>query len=446
MATQFPKGFIWGSATASYQIEGAWKADGKGESIWDRFSHTPGKVANGDTGDVACDHYHRWPQDIALMKELGLQAYRFSIGWPRILPQGTGKVNPAGLDFYSRLVDELLSAGITPYATLYHWDLPQAIEDRGGWPDRGSAYAYAEYTEAVVRVLGDRVKNWITLNEPWVSAWLGYFTGEHAPGHKDMRETILASHHLLLGHGLAVPIIRRDSKGAQVGITLNLSVHYPASPSEADAEAAQIADGTGNRWFLDPVNKGSYPEDVIAKFKLDMGFVEMGDLDAIAAPLDFLGINYYTRNIARNDDVPEAQNEPRTVFPNPDPTEMGWEVYPEALYELLTRLKKDYTFPAYYITENGAAYPDAVGPDGKVDDPKRVAYLREHFKSAARAIAEGVPLKGYFVWSLMDNFEWAWGYTKRFGIVYVDYPTQTRIPKASAHWYSGVIADNAVSD
>jgi beta-glucosidase len=446
MATVFPQGFLWGSATASYQLEGAWKEDGKGESIWDRFSHTPGKVANGDTGDVACDHYHRWPQDIALMKSLGLQTYRFSIGWPRILPNGTGKVNPAGLDFYSRLTDGLLEAGITPYATLYHWDLPQAIQDRGGWPARESALAFAEYTEAVVRRLGDRVKNWITLNEPWVSAWLGYMTGDHAPGLKDMGQTMLAAHHLLMAHGLAVPILRRDSKGAQVGITLNLSVHYPASESEADFEAAQLADGTGNRWFLDPVNKGSYPQDVIDRMKLDMSFVEVGDMQTIAAPLDFLGINYYTRHIARSQDVPEAKNAKQTLFPGPEFTEMGWEVHPESLYRLLKRLAKDYTFPNYYITENGCAYVDEIDADGQVNDPKRLDYLREHFKAAGQAIAEGVPLRGYFVWSLLDNFEWAHGYTKRFGIVYVDYSTQTRTPKASAKWYSRVIEANAVED
>ncbi len=444
MAVTFPQDFLWGSATASYQIEGAWQEGGKGASIWDRFSHTPGKVVNGDTGDVACDHYRRWPQDIALMKILGLQTYRFSIGWPRIFPNGTGKVNPAGLDFYSRLVDELLAAEIRPFVTLYHWDLPQALEDRGGWPARETAYAFADYAEAVARRLGDRVKDWITLNEPWVSAWLGYKTGEHAPGRQNLNDTFLAAHHLLLGHGLAVPVIRRDSPDAQVGITLNLSVHYPASDSEADAEAAQLSDGTGNRWFLDPVNKGSYPQDVIDAMGLDMSFVELGDMPTIAAPTDFLGINYYTRHIARSDKVPEAKNAKQTLFPGEEQTEMGWEVHPESLYVLLRRLSKDYTFPAYYITENGCAYVDEVNEAGEVDDPKRIAYLKGHFEAAQQAITEGTPLRGYFVWSLMDNFEWAFGYTKRFGIVYVDYPTQKRTPKASAKWYSEVIARNGI--
>jgi beta-glucosidase len=445
MATMFPQGFLWGSATASYQIEGAWKEDGKGESIWDRFSHTPGKVVNSDTGDVACDHYHRWPQDIAMMKSLGLQTYRLSIGWPRILPNGTGKVNPAGLDFYSRLVDGLLEAGIRPFVTLYHWDLPQTLEDRGGWPARESAYAFAEYAEVVARRLGDRVKDWITLNEPWVSAWLGYNMGVHAPGRTNMRDAILAAHHLLLGHGLAVPVIRRDSPDSQVGITLNLSVHYPASDSEADDRAARLADGTGNRWFLDPVNKGFYPQDVIDRMGLDMSFVEFGDMQTIAAPLEFLGVNYYTRHIARSEDIPESQNAKQTLFPGPEHTEMGWEVHPESLYVLLTRLARDYAFANYYITENGCAYVDEVGADGQVNDPKRIAYLQGHFEAAGRAIAEGVPLRGYFVWSLMDNFEWGYGYTRRFGIVYVDYETQARIPKASAKWYSEVIARNGVA-
>jgi beta-glucosidase len=446
MAMTFPQGFLWGSATASYQVEGAWKDGGKGESIWDRFSHTPGKVLNGDTGDVACDHYHRWPQDIGLMKSLGLQAYRLSIAWPRILPSGTGKVNPAGLDYYSRLVDGLLEAGIRPFVTLYHWDLPQAIEDRGGWPVRKSAFAFAEYTEAVARRLGDRVKDWITLNEPWVSAWLGYNMGVHAPGRTNLRDAFLAAHHLLLGHGLATPIIRRDSPGSQVGITLNLSVHYPASDSEADDRAARLADGTGNRWFLDPVDKGSYPQDIIDRFGLDMGFVEFGDLQAVAAPLDFLGINYYTRHIARSEEIPESRNAKRTLFEGTEHTEMGWEVHPESLYVLLKRLAADYSFPNYYITENGCAYVDDVGADGEVHDPKRIAYLHGHFDAAGRAIADGVPLRGYFVWSLMDNFEWSFGYTKRFGIVYVDYETQTRIPKDSAKWYSKVIARNGLAE
>ncbi len=442
--TRFPTDFLWGSATASYQVEGAWQEGGKGESIWDRFSHTPGKVKNGDTGDVACDHYHLWRDDIALMRELGMKAYRFSIAWPRILPTGHGKVNPAGLDFYSRLVDELLAAGIRPFATLYHWDLPQMLQDRGGWPARATAEAFVEYAEAVARRLGDRVHDWMTFNEPWVSAFMGYEWGLHAPGHSDQHEAFATAHHLLLAHGWAVPVIHRDSPGSQVGIVLNLSPHHPASPSAEDALAARLGDAKNNRWFLDPLVGRGYPEDLRDALGLSLDFVRSGDLAAIATPGDFLGVNYYTRTIQRSDAIPETANKPRTLFPNPNPTTMGWEVYPEGLYELLTRLKAEYPFPAYYVTENGAAYPDQVGADGEVDDPLRVAYLRGYFAQAARALAAGVPLKGYFVWSLMDNFEWAHGYSQRFGLVHVDYQTLHRTPKTSARWYSRVIRENAV--
>jgi beta-glucosidase len=440
----FPSGFLWGAATASYQIEGAWQEDGKSESIWDRFSHTPGRISDGATGDIACDHYHRWRDDIALMRSLGLQAYRFSTAWPRVLPNGHGKVNQAGLDFYSRLTDGLLEAGIEPYATLYHWDLPQVLQDRGGWPARPSAEAFVEYADAVSRRLGDRVKNWITLNEPWCSSILSYFLGEHAPGHRDLGEGVAAAHHLLLAHGWAMPVIRRNSPGCRAGITLNLSPQTPASPSEADALAARLADAAFNRWFLDPLSGRGYPQEAVEAGRHEMSFVQPGDLAAIAAPADFLGVNYYMRNIIRSEAIPESRNERRTVVPNPELTEMGWEVYPEGLHELLTRLKADYDFPAYYVTENGAAYDDQVGADGQVDDPRRVAYLRDHFVQAARAIAEGVPLRGYFVWSLMDNFEWSFGYTKRFGLFHTDYATQRRTPKTSARWYGRVIAENAV--
>ena len=446
MKITFPQGFIWGVATAAYQIEGAWDEDGKGESIWDRFCHTPGKIANGDTGDVACDHYHRWREDVALMKELGLHAYRFSISWPRLLPGGRGGVNIAGLDFYSRLVDGLLEAEIEPFITLYHWDLPQALQDQGGWPVRATAEAFVEYADLAARKLGDRVKHWITLNEPYVSAMVGYLEGRHAPGHSDLGEALAAAHHLLLAHGWAVPIIRRNSPWARVGITLNLSGQIPASPSAADRAAAWQQDGVVNRWFLDPLSARGYPADIVQYHGRPMGFVQENDLEVIAAPLDFLGVNYYTRGIVRSSAVSEAENAPRTVFPNPERTEMGWEVYPEGLYDLLGRLHFDYRFPALYVTENGAAYPDQIGPDGQVDDPLRVAFLKGHLAAAARAIAAGVPLRGYFVWSFMDNFEWAHGYSKRFGLIYVDYRTQRRVLKTSAHWYRRVIAANAVVD
>lgn len=442
----FPKGFVWGAATSAYQIEGAWNEDGKGESIWDRFCHTPGKIANGDTGDVACDHYHRWREDVALMRELGLRAYRFSISWPRLLPEGRGRVNPRGLDFYNRLVDALLDAGITPWVTLYHWDLPQVLQDRGGWPARGTAEAFAEYADLVSRNLGDRVKHWMPLNEPWVSAFVGYLEGRHAPGHTDLDEALAAAHHLLLAHGWAVPILRRNAPGAQVGIALNLTHVVPASTSEADAEAARTCDGLINRWFLDPLAGRGYPEDIVQHLGRPMPYVQPGDMEAIAAPLNFLGVNYYARTIARSDAVPESENDPPTVLPNAERTAVGWEVCPEELYELLMRLHRDYAFRALLITENGAAYDDQVGPDGRVDDPRRISYLKRHLQAAARALAEGVPLRGYFVWSLLDNFEWALGYGPRFGIIYVDYATQRRIPKSSAYWYRRVMESNRVVD
>jgi beta-glucosidase len=440
----FPKEFIWGAATSSYQIEGAWDVDGKGESIWDRFSHTPGNVLDGDTGDVACDHYHLWRDDIALMKELGLKSYRFSISWPRILPAGRGEVNQAGIDFYSQLVDGLLEAGIEPCVTLYHWDLPQALEEKGGWPARMIVDVFAEYADVVSRALGDRVAKWITLNEPWVSAFIGYEEGRHAPGVKDLDAAVAASHHLLLSHGLAVPIIRKNSPNSDVGITLNLASMEPASPSIADRNEAVWWDGFINRWFLDPLVGRGYPQDMANGFGSGMEFVQDGDLEMIAAPLDFLGVNYYMRGISRSSKISEEENEPRTVFPNEEHTEMGWEVYPEGLYNTLGRLHFDYAFPAIYITENGAAFVDEVGPDGQVDDPARLRYIKRHLQQLHRAIEIDVPVKGYFAWSLLDNFEWAHGYSKRFGLIYVDFDTQQRIPKSSAKWYREVIHQNAV--
>jgi beta-glucosidase len=446
----FPLGFVWGAATASYQIEGAWNEDGKGESIWDRFSRTPGKVRNGDTGDVACDHYHRWADDIALMKGLGLQAYRFSVAWPRILPTGRGLVNTPGLDFYSRLVDGLLEADITPYVTLYHWDLPQALQDEGGWEVRSTAEAFIEYTDAISRRLGDRVKNWITHNEPAVVAFVGNWNGEHAPGKKDLDTAIKVSHHVLLSHGWAVPIIRQNSPGSEVGITLNINLLQPASPSPADYHAFRFGDGIWTRWFLDPIMGRHYPLDVLSSGKKwgllsddQMLYVQDGDLDAIAAPIDFLGLNYYNRNLARAN-VPN--NAPQTVFQapkNPDNwTEMDWEIYPDGLYQTLMRLYVEYQVPKIYITENGASYSTAPNGNGRVPDQRRLNYLRSHFAATQQAIGCGAPVAGYFVWSLMDNFEWAFGYAQRFGIVWVDFETQQRIPKDSALWYKQVVAAN----
>lgn len=442
--TIFPPDFTWGAATAAYQIEGAWQTEGKGESIWDRFSHTPGKISDSSSGDVSCDHYHLWPQDVALMKYLGLRAYRFSISWPRILPAGRGQLNPAGLDFYSRLVDGLLAAGIEPYITLYHWDLPQALQDAGGWTARSSADAFCELADAVSRRLGDRVKSWITLNEPWVAAFVGYEKGEHAPGHTSRAEALAAGHHLLLAHAQALPLLRQNVADAKVGITLNLTPQQPASPSLADRQAAHWVDGYLNRWFLDPLSGRGYPPDMLQSYGMPMDFVQRGDMEKIAAPLDFLGVNYYTRGIARAETLSEADNLPRSVTPGAEFTEMQWEVYPPGLYDILGRLHFDYRFPAIYITENGAAFPDTLETGGEVHDPARLAYLQRHLEMTARAIQAGVPVKGYFVWSLLDNFEWAYGYSKRFGIVYVDYPSQRRILKASAKWYRQVIRANAL--
>jgi beta-glucosidase len=440
--TIFPNGFVWGAATAAFQIEGAANEDGRGESIWDRFSHTPGKVANGDTGDVACDHYHRWRDDIKLMTKLGLQAYRFSVAWPRVLPTGRGAVNQKGLDFYSQLVDGLLEAGIRPFGTLYHWDLPQALQDEGGWPARTTAETFAEYADVVTRKLGDRVESWAALNEPHVSAFVGYLWGRHAPGHRDLDEALATSHHLLLAHGLSVPIIRRNAPKAKVGIVLNLQPHVPASPSLADHKAAWLGDGMQNRWFLDPISGRGYPQDLVDHYGRPMDFVRAGDLEIIGAPLDYLGVNHYFRTIERSQEIPENENEPVTVHKNPDLTDIGWEVYPPGLFEILTRVHLSYYFPEYYITENGCALPDQRSADGAVHDPRRIAYIREYLRQAAMAIETGVPLKGYFAWSLLDNFEWAEGYSKRFGIVWVDYKTQGRVAKDSANFYAQVIRTN----
>jgi len=445
-SVNFPEGFVWGVATSAYQIEGGSKEGGKGESIWDRFTHTRGTISDGSTGDAACDHYHRWPEDVTLMKELGIGAYRLSLSWARLLPDGWGRTAPAGIDFYSRLVDGLLRAGIEPYVTLYHWDLPQALQDKGGWPARDTAKAFMEYADLASRHLGDRVKHWMTLNEPYVSALAGHLEGRHAPGHTDIDEALAAAHHLLLGHGLAVPAIRDNCSDAQLGIVLNLGPQMAASPSEADQAAARMADGIHNRWFLDPLASRGYPEDIVHHNGRPMGFASSSDMKTIAAPLDFLGVNYYSRRIVRSEEVDEADNETPTVLQGPEATEMGWEVYPEGLFDILTRVHTDYDFPALYVTENGAAYEDEISPDGEIHDPKRVDFLRSHLTQAALATQTGVPLKGYFAWSFMDNFEWAHGYTKRFGLVYVDYETLERIPKASAAWYSRVIGTNSVID
>jgi beta-glucosidase len=432
----FPSDFIWGAATASYQIEGAVHEDGRGESVWDRFCATQGKVRGGDSGAVACDFYHRYRDDIQLMRELGLDAFRFSIAWPRVLPDGRGRVNTAGLDFYDRLVDELLRAGIEPFATLFHWDTPQALEDAGGWSERATAEAFVEYTEAVVARLGDRVRHWMTHNEPWVHAWIGHAWGEHAPGRTSEADAVAAAHHLLLSHGWAVEAIRRATPDAQVGIVLNLAHAYPATGSPEDEAAAWRVDGESNRWFLDPIFRGSYPADLLDRNELVAAVARDGDLDAIAAPIDFLGVNNYFRFV-----VGAGDDGPRFIAnPEAQHTDMGWEVHPDGLYRLLVRIARDYAPAAIYVTENGAAFGDVRVHDGAVHDPERVAYLDGHIDAVARAAADGAPLKGYFVWSFLDNFEWAHGYSKRFGVVYVDYTTLERVPKDSFYWYRDLIA------
>jgi len=438
----FPTGFLWGAATASYQIEGAHDEAGKGESIWDRFSHTPGKIWGGDTGDVACDHYHRVAEDVALMQKLGLQAYRFSVSWPRILPQGKGKVNRAGIEFYDRLVDRLMDVGIVPFVTLYHWDLPQALQDMGGWANRDVAYYFRDYAAIVADALGDRVRHWITHNEPWVTAVLGYMTGVHAPGIADPRQAVQAARHLLLSHGEAIRALREMlDDDAQLGITLNFSPAYPATDSPEDAVAVQKADAFSNRWFLDPVFRGHFPEELRERFSGEMEEWPPDDLAAMAAPIDFLGVNYYSRQVVRAD--PSQRAGYRSVrVQGSKYTDMDWEIFPQGLYDLLTRLQRDYNPAALYITENGAAFRDVLEPGRRVRDQERIDYLHDHFIKAYEAIQAGVKLRGYFVWSLMDNFEWAYGYAKRFGIIYVDYETCERIPKDSARWYHDVIAEN----
>ena len=432
-----PEGFVWGVAGSAYQVEGAVAEDGRGESIWDRFSATPGRIVNGDTGVVACDSYHRFGDDVQLMHELGIGAYRFSISWPRILPAGRGDVNPAGLDFYDRMVDRLLADGIEPYVTLYHWDLPQALEDRGGWPSRDTVEAFVEFTEVVVSRLGDRVTNWITQNEPWVVSWLGYGLGVHAPGRTSDADALAAAHHVLLAHGRAAKVLRREAPGAQIGVTVDLYPVYPLTDSDADIAAARLMDGSRNRWFLEPLLGLGYPSDMLGHYERNLPQIEDGDMRTIAAPLDFLGVNYYSRAVVRAGEDPAV---PVAVdLDGVERTDMGWEVYPHGLTDLLVRLHRDYELPGVYITENGAAYPDARN-NGTVADPRRISYLERHVASLTDAISAGVPVRGYFLWSLLDNFEWAFGYSKRFGIVYVDFETLERVPKDSFRWYRDFLA------
>jgi beta-glucosidase len=452
----FPEGFLWGAATAAYQIEGAVEEDGRGRSIWDTFSHAPGNVLRGDTGDVACDHYHRLEEDLDLMSELGLRAYRFSVAWPRVQPEGSGPANGRGLDFYRRLVAGLRDRGITPALTLYHWDLPQALEDGGGWTNRDTADRFAEYAAIVYGSLADEVPLWITLNEPWVSAWLGHGLGVHAPGRHSTEDALAATHHMLLGHGLAASAMREMGGESQIGITLNLSPARPGKDTTADHEAARKVDGNANRLYLDPLFRGAYPADMLEFYPglADPALVRDGDLATISQPVDFLGVNYYMRHTVREDRGTGRASgmsfpglDAKSVQPHgAETTAMGWPIEPEGLTELLVCIKDDYTQKPIYVTESGAAFHDYADPEGGVDDEERISYLDSHFRAAERAIERGVDLRGYFVWSLMDNFEWAEGYSKRFGLVYVEYASKRRILKQSSRWYRGIIRGNGLPE
>ncbi len=444
-----PAGFQLGVATSAFQIEGAAREDGKSPSIWDTFCRQPGAIGDGSNADIACDHYHRMEDDVRLMQDLGIRAYRFSISWPRILPNGRGRVEPRGLSFYHRLVDALLAAGITPFATLYHWDLPQVLQDQGGWPARERVEDFVRYADVVTASLGDRVKHWVTHNEPWCIAILGHWVGCHAPGLKNPAAALAAAHHVLLSHGAAAPVIRANSPDCRVGICLNLSPAVAASSREEDLEAARHYDGYFNRWFLDPLYGHGYPEDMMADYRKagilpdgPLPFVREGDLARIATPCDFLGVNYYTREICRSATAVSPENAAAaasgavSASPHVEKTEMGWEVYPEGLFETLRRLFVGYRVPSIYVLENGCSYSDGPNAQGVIEDERRIRYLGAHIEQALHAMACGLPLAGYFVWSLMDNFEWQHGFRQRFGLVWMDYATQRRIPKQSAWWYS----------
>ncbi|MFI8237529.1 GH1 family beta-glucosidase [Streptomyces sp. NPDC085866] len=433
-----PHDFLWGTATAAYQIEGAVAEDGRSPSIWDTFSHTPGKIANDDNGDVACDHYHRWREDLGLMRQLGTNAYRLSVAWPRVIPGGDGPVNPKGLAFYDELVDALLEAGITPSVTLYHWDLPQVLQDRGGWPERATALAFAEYASTVAERLGDRVELWATLNEPSCSAWIGHLEGKMAPGWTDLTAAVSASYHLLLGHGLATQAIRAAVPDAQVGIVNNLSTVHAVTDRPEDLAAARRHDGHVNRWWLDPVHGRGFPADMLETYGVELP-EQPGDLETIAAPLDWLGLNYYFPAYVADDPDGQAPRVRAVRRPDVPRTGMDWEIDASGIETLLLRLTEEYGARKIYVTENGSAFPDVVHPYGTVDDPERQDYLERHLAACASAARKGAPLAGYFAWSLLDNFEWAYGYAKRFGLVHVDYRTQVRTIKGSGHRYADIV-------
>ena len=446
----FPKGFWWGTATSSYQIEGAWKEDGKGESIWDRFSYTPGKIKNGDTGDIACDHYHLYRKDVQIMRDLGVNSYRFSLSWPRIQPTGSGGANDRGLDFYKRLIDTLLEAKIRPFATLYHWDLPQALEDAGGWPNRDTAQRFADYADIVSRSLGDRLPLFTIFNEPWVFTALGYLLGTHAPGRTDLNDYLRSTHTVSLAQGMAFRAIKAAQPKAEVGSAFSMSAIHPATDSAADKQAAERCHLWTNVWFLDPALKGKYP-DAFVGVTAEMLGIRPGDMGKVRAPLDFIGINNYFRTMvsASNAENSFASSLGR-ILPfnsqiggNTGPkTENGWEVYPPGLYEVIMRVTEDYNRPIIEITENGCSYGDAPNARGIVNDQRRIDFYRGYLSELAHAIRDGANVRGYHAWSLLDNFEWADGYSQRFGLVYVDYPKQKRTVKESGRWYSSVAKSN----
>jgi beta-glucosidase len=438
-----PTNFFWGASTSAYQIEGAVSEDGRGSSIWDDFCATPGAILGNETGDVAVDHYHRVKEDIALLKQLGLNSYCFSVSWSRVFPSGRGALNRAGLDFYDRLVDTLLANGITPITKLYHWDLPSVLQQSGGWVNRDTAYAFADYAECVAQRLGDRVGWWLTHNEPWCTSYLGHVLGVHAPGVKDVQLGVYSAHHVLLSHGLAMQRVRANSRpDAQVGITLD---YYPVHAYDSSPEtqrAVESADAFRNRWFFDPIFKKQYPSQLFTDFGVSPPEVHEGDFELIGAPIDFLGLNYYTRMVVRAPQGKEGGQafEQVETLPGATYTGMQWEIYPEGLLEGLERIQREYAPRAILITESGAAFPDCWDGESVVADTERMQYLDQHIQRVGEAIAKGIPIRGYFAWSLLDNFEWAWGYSKRFGIIYVDFSSQKRIIKESGHWYASFIA------
>jgi beta-glucosidase len=445
---RFPEGFRWGTATASYQIEGAWREDGKGESIWDRFTHTPGKIKHGQTGDVACDSYHRHSEDVALMREMGLDSYRFSVAWPRILPEGSGASNPKGIDYYDRLIDELLAARIRPFPTLYHWDLPQVLEERGGWPQRDTAGRFADYADVCMRRFGDRVDHWLIFNEPGIFTVMGYLAGLHAPGRRDFDAFLRASHTVNLAQGEAFRAMRATRPDARIGTAFSMSPCEPAGDDESDAAAAQRWHAFVNLWYLETALQGRYPEAFVEGTPLERMGVRDGDLELVRAPLDFLGINLYTRTLVKHrpDDARGLAAYPvGPVGGNDGPkTDFGWEVWPDALYDMLMRITRDYERPVIEITENGCSYGDGPDEDGRVHDARRIDFYRGYLGAVARAIEDGADVRGYHAWTLMDNFEWSEGFEQRFGLAFVDFqsPERRRTLKESGRWYGRVAAEN----